>query len=99
MFKASISAARILGFAGLAGLAVSAIFCELGSLGGEPGQFASITAWFRVCQVVTLVAGLWWLLAPRLVLRQNSLATPPKNPRRGPYCGAPTPTPVPVRIS
>ncbi len=99
MFKASISAARIMSFAGIAGLAASAIACELGSLGGEAGQFASFTAWFRVCQVVTLVAGLWWLLAPRLVLLQNSFATPPKNPRRGPYCGAPTPTPVPVRIS
>ncbi len=99
MVKASINAARILGFAGIAGLVVSAIFCELGSLAGEPGQFASITAWFRVCQVVTLVAGLWWLLAPRLALLQNSFATPPKKPRRGPYCGAPTPTPVPVRIS
>ena len=30
---------------------------------------------------------------------QKLLATPAKMPRRGPYCGAPTPTPVPSRIS
>lgn len=99
MFQVSIKTARILGLAGIAGMAVSAILCELASLGGEPGQFATMTAWFRVCQVVTVITVPWFLLAPRLFAPQNSLATPAKNPRLGPYCGAPTPTPVPVRIS
>ncbi len=99
MFQVSITTARILGFAGLVGMPVSAILCELASLGGEPGQFAAMTAWFRVCQVVTVFTVPWFLLAPRLLSLQNSLAMPAKNPRLGPYCGAPTPTPVPVRIS
>ena len=30
---------------------------------------------------------------------QSASDRPPKNPRRGPNCGAPTPTPVPLRIS
>ncbi len=30
---------------------------------------------------------------------QNDLVSPTKTPRRGPHCGAPTPTPVPLRIS
>lgn len=30
---------------------------------------------------------------------QNFQASPPKNPRRGPYCGAKTPTPLPLLIS
>ena len=29
----------------------------------------------------------------------NVFVTPTNTPRRGPYCGAPTPTPVPSRIS
>jgi hypothetical protein len=29
---------------------------------------------------------------------QSDFERPKNNPRRGPYCGAPTPTPVPLRI-
>lgn len=36
-------------------------------------------------------------LMPELTC-QNFHASPPKKPRRGPYCGAKTPTPVPLRI-
>jgi hypothetical protein len=35
---------------------------------------------------------------PRLVRFYSDLDNPKKKPRRGPYCGAPTPTPVPLRI-
>jgi hypothetical protein len=36
---------------------------------------------------------------PLTLPRYMDFDTPTKNPRRGPNCGAPTPTPVPLRIS
>src|SRR5690242_16242182 len=35
---------------------------------------------------------------PAVATPQNGQDTPTKKPRRGPNCGAPTPTPVPLRI-
>ena len=38
------------------------------------------------------------LLHSRLESGGSDLDRPKNKPRRGPYCGAPTPTPVPLRI-